>query len=260
LNYIKAFLFLAIFFISGCDDYDSIVDSEAKSAIKLKTYPKSDTLILFTDESTIISSMKRIDAISIETIRKELKNKLNDNIAFTSGREVGEDSICPIIINSKKAFKKYGQENIKLLINHEIGHCYQNLLNEACDSNSHDACALQKRGNTKQANSDLKYEEYVKESFADFIGIYKLSLKLKDDRYFDLKKKINNQAYKGGQPDYRKSHKALELASQLYLKNIDKNFSKRQSDLELTKAFYSGICGKVDFLENKCITKQLSTD
>lgn len=234
ISYYKLYIFISLSLLVGCTDNSNLIKEQVKEVSKYKIQPFDKQLLLFTDKGTYLSSRTKFEFLDISDEKHKLKLELKGEVAYTSGK--GE--ICRVIINDKKAVKKYGKDNISLLVAHEIGHCYGSLLNDACNS-------------PKCLHPTKQYKKYVEESFSDFIGIYKLAKKSKDFSLFSKKRKINSsRSYEGF--DYQNSNMTLDYAESLFTRG------KYYSDLKLAEMFIEKMCTRKQLLHNKCVTNESS--
>jgi len=229
-------IFLVLFsfmFFTGCTESKTdVVNIRAKVLVSSDVTPKGSELLLITDDKFHFNEIENAS----ESYLKETKEKMKQLLGKETARTTSIKGVCTIIVNEAKALKKYGKDNIDLLLAHEIGHCYGTLLNEACDS-------------TKCSQPTKEYKEYIQESFADFIGVYKLAKYTDNENAFKDKISINaSRKYKGF--DYRNSEKTLKLAQSYFLSD------KVYTDQKLAKLFVAGMCTNYEFSQGKCISSK----
>jgi hypothetical protein len=227
--------FFIILFLSSCSGGKAnYISNLAKNLIDSGVAPKGKKLIIFSGDNVNYYLVRKLSDDKIKEKRKKMESLLGNQTAKTADL----DGVCTIIVNPDKAFAKYHRKNIDILLAHEIGHCYGDLLNIVCSAGD---CL----------NPSESYIQYIQESFADFIGMYKLAEK--SGRIDSFNEKISiNKNWKGTDYNYEKNNKSVILAQSLY------NKGKNHTDLALARLFISRVCSRAEISSDECITSATS--
>lgn len=225
-------LFITLF-LGSCSGYRAnYITNIAENLIDSNVAPKGKKLIILSGDNLSYYLVRKLSDEEIKSKKKIMESRLGGETAKAA--DLG--GVCTIIVNQNKAFAKYGRKNIHILLGHEIGHCYGDLLNIVC-----------RAGDCR--NPSKIYKEYIQESFADFIGMYKLAKNSGRTDAFDEKMRINKD-WKGTDYKYENNNKTIMLAKSLYDKGND------YTDIELAKFFISSVCPPVNFSRDECITSK----